>query len=439
LADAPPGGFSTVRGGSGPTEIPIGDSTPTAPASFPQVSNPQETTAQNQPWGVNASERVLDTQGRSQGRQGQWLRKCSLVAYGAASNPNQGDFGGGGDKGASQGGIELSNMRITFDLHLTVDSQPNQLHARVYNLSKKTQDQVKQFGRIQLAAGYQTDNYGTIFDGSVAIYIVGKESAVDSYLEIFAGDADTYINGSTSVLTFPAGTTPEDKVKKHTEQMGLRVGTINMGPGGKQPSLRASAYCGMSWRAIRDLTNACSSDWYVENGTAHAISWNGYRESEVVILSPKTGLVNIPKVTPDGIEAECLLNPKLRLGTLVQIDTGLLTDVPFIPGDPKPFSGTDPQTGTSMGDWSFEAPALSPTGVYKILTLGHNGDTRGNPWYSHIVCVAAGQDGTLLQGAWHGNALDRTMVPATSLGTPGRGQNPGNAPALAPGGFRRAR
>lgn len=31
---------------------------------------------------------------------------------------------------------------------------------------------------------------------------------------------------------------------------------------------------------------------------------------------------------------------------------------------------------------------VTDDGYYKIIVLEHEGDTRGNPWYSNIVCLA---------------------------------------------------
>jgi hypothetical protein len=31
---------------------------------------------------------------------------------------------------------------------------------------------------------------------------------------------------------------------------------------------------------------------------------------------------------------------------------------------------------------------VADDGYYKIIVLEHEGDTRGNPWYSNIVCLA---------------------------------------------------
>jgi hypothetical protein len=32
--------------------------------------------------------------------------------------------------------------------------------------------------------------------------------------------------------------------------------------------------------------------------------------------------------------------------------------------------------------------ALDPEGLYRVISINHNGDTRGNAWYSDITAVA---------------------------------------------------
>jgi hypothetical protein len=108
----------------------------------------------------------------------------------------------------------------------------------------------------------------------------------------------------------------------------------------------------------------------------------------------------MPEVTEAGISIRCLLNSALRLGGLVKIDTGLLSGVPYTPGGENSISGlssggTSPtQTTSTSGDNNplrntiLNSAATSPQGVYKILLLTHSGDTRENPWYSDMVCIA---------------------------------------------------
>ena len=75
----------------------------------------------------------------------------------------------------------------------------------------------------------------------------------------------------------------------------------------------------------------------------------------------------------------CLLNPMIRAGCKVQLDKSLLatTTIRF------------PLSGAEAGD---QVAGTDPGGFYKAVQVIHDGDTRGNVYYTHIVGVAV--DGT---------------------------------------------
>lgn len=333
----------------------------------------------------------------------QWIRKINLVVY----------KGVGTMEGASQSptaGLDLSLLRINFNVKKATTSNPNMLYARIYNLSPQTEQQVKQFGRVSLSAGY-VSNSGQIFDGTVVQYIQGKENAVDTYLDIWAGEGDQQWNTATTNRTFPAGTS----VNQHIKEIVGTLTEVNPGEirpnGGDQKSVRATTYIGMTRDKLRDLANQTTSWYYIDGNEFHMFPMMGYRRGEEVVLTPKTGLIGMPEVTPDGIHARCLLNPRLRLGGVVQIrdNNGRsgLSGVPFIPGSDVPWSGQNTTFAATGEGHTFSAAATSPTGRYTILLLEHHGDSRGTPWYSEMVCQAADAPGKFL-----GNAFNRSISSA---------------------------
>jgi hypothetical protein len=354
---------------------------------FPTLSDLTRTTSELEGWGG------LKPKFEKSGLQ--WLRKINLTVYSSVK---------GGDK---KDGIELSQLRIDFRLTKQTNATPNFLQVKVYNMAPETIQKVGQHKRIQLSAGYQA-NFGMIFDGEVALYIIGKENPVDSYLEIIAGDQPTQNQNVTLDLSFPPNTTPEQQVKAGLEQAKIPTGQIDLGKG-QQKTLRYTHYLGPLPQFMRNHTNATASQWYIDDGKAYVIPITGYLKGEIVDLSPTTGLVGIPKVSPDGIEAICLLNPKLRISGLVHIDSKLLSNVAFTPGGTPYFTPGVPHPLIPTGSaFTRGAASVSPTGVYKILLLNHYGDTRGNPWYSEVICAASGADGELLLNSSSGTALERS-------------------------------
>src|SRR5215472_1865066 len=403
---APPG---TVDLGVLP-EVNVTAKPPTPPAQ--SVSDTTKPTSTQESW-QNAPPLTATGQPATIGG-GQWLRQIKLTVYASTQGGNATD------------GLDLSQFRINFAVEKKTGFSPNVLKARVYNLSKpdgpNTVGKVRQYGRVQLAAGYLGEgNLGMIFDGDVILYIVGKENPTDSYLEIIAGDGDLTKNHGVAALTWPPGSTPSQRNTDMLKVGGYQIGQV-VPAKGEQKAIRGVSYIGMVDRGIRANTNATQSDFFVDDGKAYIIPWSGYRAGDVVNLSPTTGLIGIPKVTPNGIEAQCLLNPKLRIGGLVKIDSQWLSDVPFLPGAKDPYTAPAnaplPTAPGFAGGYPYSPASVSPTGIYKILMLTHAGDTRGNEWYSNIVGAIAGANGNIIMTANPGTALTRAFLPPGSADAP---------------------
>jgi archaellin len=154
-------------------------------SDFPSLSDLTRPTDFLEDWWHNATEKFVASQPGTTDVSGNklWLRKINLTVYDTSGE-----------------GVNLSNMRINFTVKKMTNASPNQLYARVYNLSKKTQEKVRSFHRVQLSAGYRSQ-FGMIFDGTVVLYVQGKENTVDTYIDIFAGDAEEALNNG-SVIDF---------------------------------------------------------------------------------------------------------------------------------------------------------------------------------------------------------------------------------------------
>jgi hypothetical protein len=410
----------------------------------------------------------------------QWIRKFSLVVYksgvtdigGGQDIGATGDYGGGGDarrldlsraflprarrgnvipfrrpglrddpavsstdsggnapapeqeQGHSEPGLDLSNLRCNFSIQKTTNSTPNVFYARVYNLAPETLAKVIEFTRVRVLAGYKYANYGLVFDGTVVQYRRGKENPVDSYIEIHAADGRT-INDATIATSFPKDSTKADIYKKlQEERLALdkteKVGTTDYKQW-QDKIQRMRVLAGHVRNYERQLHQEDDMHGWTENGEYVTILKTAYLDSEAVVLSPKTGLVGQPEVTPQGIQIKCLLNPRLKLGGLVKLDTNIISGVAYtpgtasktdangqvIPGDPTGGMIEDENLQMANFGGQLETAYTSPKGRYKILLMTISGDTRGNPWYCDLVCVALDSKNRAILGTNQSNAFNR--------------------------------
>jgi hypothetical protein len=87
-----------------------------------------------------------------------------------------------------------------------------------------------------------------------------------------------------------------------------------------------------------------------------------------------------------------MLNPNLYIQQRIQIDNRFLNQV-FNPGSDPTQAGH--QITIPYGSYKAAPEYYAPTqqdGIYCVLVIDYDGDTRGLPWYSHITALNV--DGT---------------------------------------------
>lgn len=308
----------------------------------------------------------------------QYLRKVSVVVYGKSSTP--------ASPGQELPAIDLTPegqppLKITFQVFQFDADTPNTAVVRIYNLSRETANQIRdEFQQIVLQAGYEDGHFGIIFRGSIKNVRTGRLSNVDSFVDIFAADGDLAHNFLTISKTLAAGSTIQDRANATVAAMkpGLTEAGVTIpqsaGTGGVLP--RDKVLFGLASAQMNTLTDTIECSWSIQNGKVVVISRTAYLEGEVVVLNSRTGLIGVPEATNNGVTARCLLNPNIKIGTRVRIAN----------------SDINQTTVRSQGfprysDINFFA-SVTADGIYRVLVVEHQGDTRGQEWYTDIICLA---------------------------------------------------
>lgn len=283
--------------------------------------------------------------------QRQYLRRCNLIVA--------------NEKGE---GLDLSQLRIVFSIKRSDAQTPNAAEIRVYNVAAETANRIrKEFTSVTLQAGYES-NYGIIFAGNIKQVRIGRESGVDSFIDIAAGDGDNAYNNSVVNTTLAAGASQRDQINASSQAMaskGVSQGYIDNT--GSSKLARGKVMYGMSRDYLRQSAEASNASWSIQDGKIQFVQLTGVLPSQAVVLNSKTGLIGVPEQTNDGISAKCLLNPMLKIGGKVQINENDIAEAPKN-SDKKP-------------------PEIEADGFYRILVVEHNGDSRGNDWYSQLTCL----------------------------------------------------
>lgn len=364
------------------------------------------------------------------GASGQFIRKVSLIIYGNPPTPGgtglavPGSAANGGipttdsDSGTAangrprvvittpssapptgnQPGIVLSDFRIQFNVTAMDLDAPPTATIRILNLSQSTASKIqKEFQSVVLQAGYENGNFGVIFQGTIIRVRKGRLSNIDTFVDIMASNLGALYTLGTVGLSVPANTSYKNQLSQVTskvnsspiaqgiagaQQQGLQTGNIpdSFGTGGTLP--RGKVYFGLWKEHLNTMTESTGSVWSIgPDGKINIHDLTGYNPGDAVVINAQTGMVGIPVATLQGIEVNCLLNPKIKCGTRIQLNNKDITT-----------TSVNAQVGFpaySDVDSGFIANT-STDGVYMALVVEHEGDTRdpGAAWITKIIALA---------------------------------------------------
>jgi hypothetical protein len=276
--------------------------------------------------------------------------------------------------------LDLSSLHFTFQVKSADLESPNTCVVRAYNAAPSTVDRLKskEFTQLMLQAGYQNNvNFGIIFKGDIKRVKSGREKNTDSFVEIMAADGDLLYNFGLVNTSVGPGSDPQTRLKAIVTHLGAQIdqnaNEVVAAAGGILP--RGAVLFGLGRDLLRNLANNAGARWSIQQGVITFIKNTGYLPGEAVVLNSQSGLIGTPEATDVGINARMLLNAKLRIGGLVQINQALINQTLVN----KPGLKND-------GGLYFPAQTTAD-GFYRVLYIEHAGDTRANQWYSDIICL----------------------------------------------------
>jgi hypothetical protein len=238
---------------------------------------------------------------------------------------------------------------------------------------------------IVVDAGYE-DNHAIIFTGRIVDAIYGRDSPTDTLLTIIAADNDVAHNWAVVNTSLAAGSTPMDQINVAVKAMQEQ--DAGFGIGYLDPALKLSTpvyprgvpLYGMAWRVFENIARSKRADVSYQQGQLQIIGHKNTIPGDAFVLNTNTGLIGMPTQDINGIMARSLINPSIKINTLVQIAQALVQGTQF-PIKNNSGGVLDPVTVS-------QTPNIAADGFYKVLGIDFNGDTRGNPWYMDLNCVS---------------------------------------------------
>ena len=296
----------------------------------------------------------------------QWIRKIQLVVAAADGHA-----------------LDLSELRIRFHTQRSGLQTPNTSEITIYNVSDATAKKLKgEFTRVVLSAGYENGVFGTLFDGTITQVRQGRESQTDTFVAVSAADSDIPYNYGTVNTSLAAGSNINDHLNAYCAGMGVKLGYVPELPG---PRLsRGKVMSGLARDYLRTSTQNAAATWSLQDGALELCPINGWiPTAEAIVLTSATGLIGMPEQTAAGINVKALLNPNIKPDRRIQLDNATIQRIAI---------GQTYDTGTQLEQQAILAGVnqytLNLDGFYVVKGLEHSGDTRGQEWYTQMVCLA---------------------------------------------------
>jgi len=265
--------------------------------------------------------------------------------------------------------LDVSQLRCTFNCIKIILTQPQFSTVTIYNLSPQTENAIiKEGDRVVVEAGYEGSQYGVIFDGNVLQCIRNKEDGTTYTLTLVAADGDMWMNYSLSNFSIVKGQNSRSVIENCASKATIPAELGNISANlSKSQLTRGKAIFGLTRDYLRQVAQSENGTLYVEDGKINIIKADDVPTGEIIELSPESGLIGVPVQNDYGVTIRCLLNPKIKINSMVHVDNSLIRNQQF-----------------EQGQVIY---SLDNDGIYRVVQLTHIGDTRGNDWYTELETV----------------------------------------------------
>lgn len=269
-----------------------------------------------------------------------------------------------------------TELRVVFSLDRCIGRVYQLGVVTIYNLAPRTEQEILQNGKsVTIEAGYEDGPYGLIFDAAIVHPSRGKEDQTSYYLKLQCLDGDV-LNLGFCNFTMQAGQT----LQQIAQQVGRASDVpfdVRVDPAlSQQTTLRGKTITGKPQDALRDLSKNNNALLYSDNGIINISSLSQAPPAEVPELDVTSGLIGMPQQVDQGIEVSSLINPDFKLNSWFHLNNKLVNqaEIPI---------------GSGLGTaGALVQPLLDLDGLYRIISMTIEGDTRGNDWYYHMQGIS---------------------------------------------------
>ena len=211
--------------------------------------------------------------------------------------------------------VSLEDLHCKIVVSGAETGAPNRCDVNIYNISQQTVSSIKAGDKITIDAGYK-DLHGVIFEGEILYTRYGIVNVVDTYLNLQCNNLN--INNKMIAQTLSKNESISSLVKAVSDKVGL-VGIEGLNYIPRDQYIRSKPIFGTAQDILNDV--AKSNGLYIMfNGDKYSIfDINNLLAAKTTILNKDTGLISRQMITHQVVEGRCLINPNIKVGSMVQI------------------------------------------------------------------------------------------------------------------------
>jgi len=262
----------------------------------------------------------------------------------------------------------ISGLRVKIRCEKSNEGKTNIGNVYLYNLNDDSRSMLEaKSTRVQVNAGYlgidapgksgllgsaavSGSSVEPVFIGNI-VKVEHKREQADIITKVKLQDGGNHYRNIGFDKGYPPGVRLVDVIVDLSNKIALNKGSFVDIPNFKYAN--GLSLSGMVKDHMDMLCTTFQLEWSIQNETVQVIPKNLAIGSEIIIVSPDTGMVGFPTKTDKGVEFSALMNPKFRVGARVQI----------------------------------QGSTVLPPGVFKIRKVNHEGDTYEGDFLSKCECT----------------------------------------------------
>lgn len=260
-------------------------------------------------------------------------------------------------------------FRVTFNTTMNYTEGLAFMDLAIYNLSDKTQ--IRTGSLVRLSAGYE-DEFDAIFEG-VATSIVKEREGANIVTRLLCMGHAANVRHKIS-RSYGQNTKLTTVLKDIAKDWGLTLRLDENQFDSKDVFIRGYVLNGDIPSIMNSLSEQFNFKWAENNNLLIIDRFERPSNRTPREISLKTGMIGVPEMSSDntgfGVDVTVRLSPKIRLSDYIELSNEYATY----------------NTGNMYVKRVNNEGKLA--GIYRVVTIAHEGDSWGNRWQTEIRALA---------------------------------------------------